>query len=269
MDAILFRRAATLKLIVFSFIPISICKGVIVHSEAYGYQIAIPQGWVEIPDDVLKETFAKILNAEAQKRIVQDKGFQLDSSEDWLEYPYVLVQPILYSRFGRSSQINEDEFLEFVRALTGLNTDNVVNNALSKDAGDILENVAAGMAELDSSNRRFFWHMKMTVKDVGQVRGLVCGYFGRNSLVQVSFYAKSDDWDKYKVVRKAFLDSFRFDSGSAYSVELAKASSRSIFSGAWERVSAVAIVAAVGVIIKMAIKRKSPRWSRWLHLDRD
>jgi len=47
------------------------------------------------------------------------------------------------------------------------------------------------------------------------------GHFGREALVQVAFYTKSEEWDTYAEPRDEILRSFRFAPGKEYSVALA------------------------------------------------
>ena len=58
-----------------------------------GFSISIPDGWIEIPADIIeaneREAARLAPNFPAQH---YDFGFQLASSENWLEYPYILVQ---------------------------------------------------------------------------------------------------------------------------------------------------------------------------------
>jgi hypothetical protein len=58
-----------------------------------GFSISLPDEWVEIPRDVIdayeKEIARLAPNAPAPH---YDYGFQLGSSQNWFEYPYILVQ---------------------------------------------------------------------------------------------------------------------------------------------------------------------------------
>ncbi len=193
------------------------------HSTFYGYSLDLPPGWVEIPRDVLQETFAAMQKEGATPSIIYDAGFQLESSDRLLEYPYVLVQPLSYATFGIHRQINEDEFPRFVQKITGRDVGKVLDEKLAPDARQLFGNLDVGQPILDAAHRRYLFPIDMDVQEGGAIRGLIAGYFGRDSVVQVNFYSRRSDWDRHADVRNAILDSFRFDSDKAYSVELAAA----------------------------------------------
>ena len=193
------------------------------HSTSYGYRINLPHGWVEIPYDILQERLAAIQKHKTGTTIIYDAGFQLDSTDQWLEFPYVLVQPIPYTKFGLHRQINEDEFPEFVRILTGSDVNKLVDKNITSDARQLFGEITTEHSILDSTNRRFFRTLNTDVQGIGPVRGLIVGYFGRDSIVQIAFYSRSAEWEHYVGAGQTIADSFRFDPNKAYSVELAVA----------------------------------------------
>ncbi len=89
------------------------------------FSIALPKGWVRMPDDVLvsyAEAAAETASEEPAQ--VYDYGFQLSSSEEWFSYPCILVQVKNIGRFstgdlerfaesteGSTSQLNDDKSL--------------------------------------------------------------------------------------------------------------------------------------------------------------
>jgi len=106
---------------------------------------------------MLQESRATLQKQASTTSIIYDAGFQLDSADQWFEYPYVLVQPLPYGKFGLHRQINEDEFQKYVRMLTGLDVSKIVDESVSTDARQLLGNIDAGQPQLDATNRRFLW----------------------------------------------------------------------------------------------------------------
>lgn len=198
-----------------------ICNADQFHSDSFGYRIELPHDWVEIPQDVLQEAVAFLQNQNSAASIIYDAGFQLDSTDEWFEYPYVIVQPIPYAKLGLHRQINEDEFPEYVRMLTGMDVGKVLDKTISSDARQLVSNINAGKPQLDVANRRYLWAMNTDMQGIGPIRGLTAGYFGRDSIVQVMFYSRRADWDRYAYVRGTIVDSFRFNPDKAYSVQVA------------------------------------------------
>lgn len=193
-----------------------ICNADQFHSDSHGYGIELPHDWVEFPQDVLQEFVASIQKQNSTTPIHYDAGFQLDATGKWFEYPYVLVQSIALRR-----QLNEDEFPEFVRMMTGMDVGKILDEGLSSLGRQLMSSVDAGQPQLDVANRRFLWTMNSDVQGVGPIRTLIVGYFGRDSLVQVMFYSRRADWDRDADVRATIVDSFRFDPDKAYSVQIA------------------------------------------------
>lgn len=199
-----------------------ICNADQFHSDSHGYRIELPHDWVEIPQDVLQKALALLQKPNASVPILYDAGFQLDSTDRWFEYPYVLIQPIPYATFGLHRQLNEDEFPKFVRRmLTGTGPVKLVDGNLSSFGRQLLTDIDVGQPQLDVANRRYLWSMNENVQGIGPIRSLGVGYFGRDSIVQVMFYSGRADWDRYADVRATIIDSFRFDPDKAYSVQVA------------------------------------------------
>ena len=228
------------------------------HSTSYGYQLDLPPGWVEIPKDVLEATAAAAQKGDAATRIAFDAAFQPESANNWFEYPYVLVQRIPYDGHR---QINEDEFPKLIRLLAGLDLGQTIDEVASSDVRKLIDNVDAGPPQLDTAHRRFLWTVSMDVQPFGPSYGLVVGYFGRDSLVQVNFYSRRSDWDRYADVRRAIVDSFRFDPHKAYSVQVAAVNPTppSIWSRALEKAVIGAVMGGIlGLVFAAiaAVKRK-------------
>lgn len=226
-------------------------------STRYGYSLDLPSGWVEIPEEMLQALVDVAIKQDTQPRIVYDAAFQLKDADQWFEYPYVLVQPITYASYGVNRQINEDEFPECVKKLTGLNIEEILDETASSDVRQLIDKVETGQPKLEMSERRYLWNINMDVAGIGPVRGLVVGYFGRDSVVQVIFYARRSDWDRYADVRRAIVDSFRFASDKGYSEEIAAANPTppSLWRGTLAKCVTGAIVGGLTAAI-LAIRRK-------------
>ena len=240
-----------------------ICNADQFHSDSHGYRIELPHDWVEIPQDVLQETIAALRKQNSTGNIIYDAGFQLASARQWFEYPHVIVMPLPYAKLGLHRQLNEDEFPKYVRMLTGIDVDKSVDEYLSSDVRQRLTNIDAGQPQLDVANRRFVWTMNSDVEGDGPIRGLIVGYFGRDAIVQVMFYSRRADWDRYADVRATIVDSFRFDPNKAYSVQVA--ASNPTPPSIWSRVLAngiafgivAGLLALISVVVAVATRKKT------------
>jgi len=62
----------------------------------------------------------------------------------------------------------------------------------------------------------------MDVTGVGQVRGLVAIFLGRQSMVQLNFYATRQQYNDWLPVFQETIDSFHFESGYEYNPVVAE-----------------------------------------------
>src|SRR4051812_29651715 len=89
------------------------------HGETYGYHVVLPDDWVQIADADVKATADAARNPNAKNVVVFDTAFQPSSHVRPFQYPYVIVQVIPYADLGLRRQVNEDEFADVVKAMTG------------------------------------------------------------------------------------------------------------------------------------------------------
>ena len=187
----------------------------------HGYRIDLPDGWIEIPYEVIRETFANAAVPGSSVKLEFDAGFQLETEERWLAYPYVVVQVMRYQAFGMTSQPRDEDLPMIVGSMTGIDVNQVLRDTVSQETNGLIGDFTFTQPVLEPARRRYLWDTKMDVQGVGPVRGLMIGHFGRDAIVQVMFYATPDDWDAHAADRQAIIDSFRFTESKAYDESLA------------------------------------------------
>jgi len=194
-------------------------------SEKNGYSIIFPAHWVRIPADVLEAVQKAIFKSGASPALSYEAAYQEGGSFGWMKYPYVLVQVIPYAKYGAPGEPPETEFPKLVEAIAGIKLDKVMNDAMSPQARGILKDTPSVTARLDAPNRRYFFSMSMNVAPVGTVRAEAVGYFGKEGVVQIMFYATPKDLSRTSNVRERIFNSFKFDPAHAYDPAVAVASS--------------------------------------------
>jgi hypothetical protein len=192
------------------------------HSEANGYSISIPDGWIKIPDEILAERFKFPASAESKASYSFEMGFQQSASGQWFEYPYVLVQVMTYSNFRLNRQIHKSEFKKIISGMTGLDMDDVINENISADAKGLITEGTLGRVSLDEENKLYVFGLEMNVADVGKIQGQGVGHFGRYSIIQVNFYALKSNWNQTTAERELIQGSFKFDPATAYNEDIQK-----------------------------------------------
>lgn len=221
------------------------------HSDRYGYSLELPEGWVAVPDDVLKMATDAMVSPRAPNKLTIDAAFQRAAAPHWLAYPYVMVQVVPYAHFGSSGQLPESHFATVTSTITGLDMDKVMDEALTPEARQWVDGIQMGKPALDMARRRFVYSIDMDVQGVGPVRGLMAGHFGKEALVQVMFYATPDQWDSAAAERDQTIESFAFDPATAYDPALAAESTGggSIWDSTWRgAIIGGGVGALVGVV---------------------
>jgi hypothetical protein len=227
----------------------NICNAASFHSTSFGYTVTVPDDWKQIPDDVMHKTMEAAMNPNAPRLVDFDAAFQLKSKVRWFTYPYVMMEVIPYANVGQGGQINEDQFPAVLKSITGADVKKAMDSTVSDKLRSSLGQASFGQANLDSANRRYSVPLTMTVAGIGQVRGQLTGFFGKECIVQVATYVKSSDWDQHPGEYSAIEDSFRFDPDKAYSVAEAVAHpSRQGFNWAQSGNSTLIGVVAGGIV---------------------
>jgi hypothetical protein len=186
------------------------------HSEANGYSIAVPNGWTQIPDDIVLEMSNRFFSAEGKPKSFYEKAFQRETAGTSFEPPYVIVQVVRYFDLGLNRQIYKSEFKEFVKGSLGIDTTDLIEKKLSTEAQGMMSESVLGKAYLDSENGLYRFGVEAAVHNVGKLKAEAVGHFGRHAIIQVIFYDRAIDWEQSKSERNLILGSFRFDPGSEH-----------------------------------------------------
>ena len=195
------------------------------HSEMNGYSFTIPDGWTQVPDDILRQTLDKSPSGDVKQRLLSqyEVAFQLEAAGRRLQCPYVLVEAIKYSEDGfLNGQPNEDDF------------DHIAKDVANKLSG-----------AFDKKKRLYEFKSEMQVANVGKVKIQTVGHFGRYATVQLMFYDSESNWSQSKAARDLIVGSFQFDPAMAYD----EASVRPSGPGFWERRAMEALPVIVLVLI--------------------
>jgi uncharacterized membrane-anchored protein len=232
------------------------------HHAAHGYSLVVPDDWIQVPPEVVEQVTSMLMTKDAQAAaiVAYDAVFQPRSNPNWLAYPYVMVQPLNYAKLGVGRQINEDEFAQVIRQMTGQGLEQGIEKNVNAEFRSLLSNPQVKPPQLDVASRRFTWEIAMDVVGVGPVRGRLMGYFGKEALIQVAFYAQADQWDRHAAAGDAILNSFAFDPDKAYSEDLA-AQSPSVWSNVVRNGLIGGVVGVVGALwsVRQSRKRKATR----------
>ena len=183
------------------------------------YTLTLPDGWVEIPPDVVRARLAQTGGGNFEFLA----GFQQQKDPIPFTYPYVLVQRIGYPA-GKTP--TEADMRQIVKQLPNMDSP----------------------GQLDAKNRRFTAYLTQTVAGIGRVKGVLHGNFGRNESININCYAREQDFLTHQPAFDQFANSFRFNSGQEYKRGAANALGM---------LGAAGIIAIIVGVIVIIIKKRS------------
>ena len=157
-----------------------------------GFSITLPDGGVEMPRNIIdayeNEISKQAPNAQKQH---YDYGFQLESSNNWFEYPYILVQIKSTGRIPEN-QLEKLEIYSFKDTI----------NKSKKDLSALVSDIQVGKMYYDKHEKIIWMRIEMNAATVGIVSGVsgmvltekgfiqVIGYSLKNNFYSCSFEVK-------------------------------------------------------------------------------
>ena len=188
-----------LSVAIAAMLPASIASAQPATYYGDGYSIVVPEGWTEMPREVL-ELVHQFTNVEYVT------GFANPDAEEWLDHPYVLVKDLPAPE--ESIPVTKALAVEMVRFFSGMDMDEAVRE-LEAPLFDSVE-LAFGKPDVSLQwDRRQFCARGLMTVDESVVRYQWIGHFGFDKLVCVYFYALADEWSATEVAR--FHSGFAFD----------------------------------------------------------
>jgi len=200
------------------------------RSDEFGYSLTMPDGWVQMPDDIVQE-FTRAM-VKPGSTIYFDAGFQPVAVPRWFTYPYVLVQIVQYSDYGMSRQPTESEARILVERMANTDLDEALEKVTSDEFKNLNVGSVIGKAFYDKATHRFEYPVNIEVSTVGKIRGACTGYVGQNAMIQVFFYALDSDWKEQQETQITIAKSFALDAAAAYDPSMNSIFGEGILGGA-------------------------------------
>jgi hypothetical protein len=240
----------TLVVFVFAAIFLSVPNSyAAVAFQKDSFTITLPEGWIAIPQDVLAAMYTEVKKQAPNAKIPRyDYGFQLGSSQNWMEYPYILVQ------VNKASRIPEHQ-LESLPTID-------LNEKLKDQAANmqtLMSSASLGKMQYDKAAHIVWVTMQSDVVNVGKIQGISGLIPTEIGFVQVHAYSKTSDFESYVPMFRQIIVGTAINPSLVYKPRWTDSSP--IFSGIdWGQVAGKAIAGAVigGLIALFAgIKRKN------------
>jgi uncharacterized protein len=205
-----------------------------------GFSIKLPAGWIEIPRDKIDE-FEKTIGTIDPDAPAEHfaYGFQLENSQNWFEYPYILIKIITSGRIPR----NQLEKLDGYSAQKSIEKDN-------KNLSKVLKDIKVEQMVYDKQTKMIWMQMEFNVATVGPVSGISGSIPTENGLIQVLGYSLREDYSAYETLFKSVATSVIPEPGLAYKPKWSDNLSPIIANINWGKVigKAIAGVILAGIV---------------------
>jgi hypothetical protein len=147
------------------------------------YAITLPDGWVEMPKEVITAKLQEIKQAGMGAATLQnyDRGYQKKGSP-WFEYPYILV---IVNKKGKapSSDLDKLDQIDISDA-----KDKVV-----KDFNGLISNAEFGKMQYEKESNVIWLKTRMDAAGVGTIEGISGMLLTNDGFIQITGYASSED----------------------------------------------------------------------------
>lgn len=147
------------------------------------FRISLPPEWIEIPRDVI-DSYEEAVAMSAPDFPLQhyDYAFQLESSKNWFEFPYILIQ------VKNSGRIPENQLQKFEQI--SLQKD---LKKYERQSNLIMSDIQAGKMVYDKQNKIIWMRIEGNIANVGSMAGLSCMVPTEKGFIQISGYSFKSD----------------------------------------------------------------------------
>src|SRR6266566_9890293 len=178
---------ANLSLAVLALIP-NPAFGAVFDQSAYGYSANFPEGWRQIPPQVLadySDTVKRVSGGKVSQQY-QD-GYQRDFKGKWLIHPYILVQVKETGRVPEGQLRNMKPFRRGIEKGLGQAADGL---------GVVLSQAALGETVYDSTNKCLWMQFSANVAGVGPIKAVSCGFLTEKGVIYFHCYSKAAEFEE-------------------------------------------------------------------------
>jgi hypothetical protein len=199
-----------------------------------GFTLSLPDGWVEIPQEVLTAMHDELNRQAPNAKIPKyDYGFQLETAQNWMEYPYVLVQ---LSNVGR---IPEHQ----LKSMPKIDMNEKFRSKVV-DGNSLMSNTALGQMQYDEAAHLIWMTSQSDVVGIGRVQGISGLVPTEKGIVQIHGYSTESSFPTYLPTFRQIVKSASVSPALAYKPRWTDSSP--ILSGIdWGQVGAKAIGGAI------------------------
>ena len=191
------------------------------HSPTNGYSVVIPQGWRQVPQEIVHQSF-KALFSENKLTFDIETVLAIEFNENELKYPYAIIQVKSYSKYGANRPLTKEEvekvFKKITPAILGLADTKMenVDELFSESMQGLVSQMEFGKVYLDNENMSYLFGLDTEMANFGRVKMLTFGIFGSYAQIKITFCCSESDWHRFGNARNVILRSFQFDADTNY-----------------------------------------------------
>ena len=170
------------------------------------FSLVLPDGWIEVPQDVLtavNDEFKRQGQGASMPRY--DYAFQPGSVQNWLDYPYVLVQ---ISNVGRTTEAE-------LKKLPTIDANQMFSGTASKLSG-FMSNMKLGQMQYDRTSHVIWMTSQADVAGIGKVQGLTGMIPTEKGAVHVHGYALEPGFSEFLPIFRQIVQSAMIAPDLAY-----------------------------------------------------
>ncbi len=179
----------------------------VVPQPQYGYTVTLPQGWTQIPTDVIDRQMRAlndVTGAKMPQKFVD--GFQ-PAGRPWFQYPYILVQA------KETGPISEEQLRTMKSFQSGLQKG---LDETKKKLSSVISESSLGETVYDPSNKCVWISFSMNAVNVGAIKAVTCGFLTRKGMVAFNCYARTADFDQRLAEFNSILATVRISDDMQY-----------------------------------------------------
>ncbi|HQO64585.1 MAG TPA: hypothetical protein PK528_13320 [Syntrophorhabdus sp.] len=204
-----------------------------IHYQKDGFSITLPDGWIEIPRDVLDD-IRKEVNKLAKSDQHCDYAFQPETSKYWFEYPYILVQVDNSGRIPEK-QLQDFENYPFQKSL----------DETRKKMKSITSELELGKTYYDEPNRICWFKLRSEVINIGTILGLSGLIPTEKGYIQVMGYSLRDDLAHIEPTIESVVLSVKPDPNLVYAPKIYDDLSLPLTRTDWKKVGSKVLAGAI------------------------
>jgi hypothetical protein len=171
------------------FLLLAVCpltaRAETIHLEAEQMTLVLPDGWVEIPEQIRIQRVAELEKSLAKPKTLKYTHVFQPLNVDWFSYPYVIVEPQNERRFSEAD----------LHKIPGIDWSKMGDRAKEYDP-KVLSSVSIGKLVYDPVSRKAWTQSKITANGLN-VEALIMMQITQLGTINFGFYQTAEQFEEW------------------------------------------------------------------------